>query len=112
MKTDSQTQRIYDCLIAATGTEVSSVHLHRVGSANPDGWVNSLSRRISDCRTRLGSLGMCIPAPRREIQDDGTIHTFYKVVPQDSAAPLALTGCQESEEATEHFNKNEGIYAS
>ena len=109
--TNSQTQRIFDCLIASPGVEISSVHLHRVGSGNPNGWVNSLSRRISDCRVRLESLGQCIPAPRKEIQPDGSIHTFYKVMPQDSAGPLALTGCQEAEDATEHLNKNEGIYA-
>ena len=94
MKTDKtqigQTQRILDALIASPGKEFSMPELVNI-AAKPDGiFISSFTRRISDCRARLVAMGQCIPKPRivRD-KDTGQIHTFYKVVPQDSTQPLA-----------------------
>jgi hypothetical protein len=74
-KMTGQTGRIYKFLAERPNVEVSSVELHRVGSGKENGWCNSISRRVSDCR----SLGMTL-VKTREIIVSGSRQTYYKNV--------------------------------
>lgn len=69
-----QSSRILDFLLDNRGQEVSSVVLHRVGSGKPDGWLNSLTRRISDVRS-YGYQVVC-----RKEQVGTQVFSYYTLV--------------------------------
>jgi hypothetical protein len=81
VKTAGQSKIILDYFKARPGVEIPSVDLHRVASGKDGGWLNSLTRRISDVRQMLATEGQTVIMSRMEITASGERHSHYKMVP-------------------------------
>lgn len=70
-----QSARMLAVFKANPNTDISALKLHRAGSGKPNGFLASISRRLSDLRAQ----GHRIILSRREMKD-GVVHTWYKLV--------------------------------
>lgn len=70
-----QSARMLAVFEASPNTDISALDLHRAGSGKPDGFLASISRRISDLRQQ----GKNIVLSKRETVG-GRVHTWYKLI--------------------------------